>query len=94
MPRLFGMTSSQGNVPNQAMFLVYINKDKALASALKDQWNNQLIEEFPQAEFNTSVVESGPPVGAPIAIRIKGQSFEELELIGQEIRALLRQQPG
>jgi multidrug efflux pump subunit AcrB len=94
MPRLFGMTSSQGNEPNQAMFLVYINKDKALASTLKDQWNNQLIEEFPQAEFNTSVVESGPPVGAPIAIRVKGQSFEELGLIGQEIRALLLQQPG
>ncbi len=94
VPRLFGMTSSQGNEPNNAMFLVYIDRDKALASEMKDKWNSQLIQEFPYIEFNSSVIEAGPPIGAPIALRLKGDSNDKLGGIAQEVKALLAKQPG
>lgn len=49
---------------------------------------------FPDSVFLTLPFEQGPPLVAPIALRVFGPSFDQLVETGDEIRAILATTPG
>uniref|UniRef100_UPI003516B28A efflux RND transporter permease subunit n=3 Tax=Hyphomonadaceae TaxID=69657 RepID=UPI003516B28A len=51
-------------------------------------------EEFPSARFLALPFEQGPPADAPIELRVMGNDFDALDMIGDEIRNVLGQTPG
>ncbi|HBF90083.1 MAG TPA: AcrB/AcrD/AcrF family protein, partial [Hyphomonas atlantica] len=51
-------------------------------------------EEFPSARFLALPFEQGPPADAPIELRVMGNDFDTLDMIGDEIRNVLGQTPG
>lgn len=94
MPRIFGMSSAQAVGSNSVNMLVFTDSQKVKSRKVKDQLNYELAEEFPEARCTLSLIESGPPVGAPLAIRITGDSLDDLQALTDEIRQLLLSQSG
>jgi multidrug efflux pump subunit AcrB len=94
MPRIFGMSTSTSTGLDKANILVFINREQANARQMKDDLTWLLEEAFPQERFSLSVVESGPAIGAPLALRMDSDSLTDLQGASEEIRQLLLSYPG
>ena len=88
------MSSATAVGQNSANMLVFVDSSKVKARYMKDHLNRELNQAFPSARFAFAVVESGPPVGAPLALRLTGNSLDELQAISDEMRQILLAQPG
>ncbi|WP_052398393.1 efflux RND transporter permease subunit [Geomicrobium sp. JCM 19039] len=79
IPDLFSSDGGSEESENLANFLIYIDKDMIDARDAMNQWSEELPEAFGDLEsYEVSIIESGPPVGAPIAIEIQGESIDAL----------------
>ncbi|KHF38734.1 efflux RND transporter permease subunit [Halalkalibacter okhensis] len=94
VPRLFGPGGGGVAGEHVANFFVFINKDKITTRETVDTWNEKLVELFPDKTFTASMIESGPPVGAPIAIEIRGESMERLGEMATEVKTILAAAEG
>jgi multidrug efflux pump subunit AcrB len=94
MPKIFGMSTSSASGPDSGQILVFVDSRQASARQVRDVLSQRLGEAFPRERFSLSVVESGPPLGAPLAFRIKGDSLEELQGASDELRQAFLSQPG
>lgn len=90
IPRLFNANGGSEESQNLANFLVFIDKEEIEARTAMDLWSETLPEAFSVIEtYEVSIIESGPPVGAPIAIDISGPSIDELMMKSAEAKELL-----
>lgn len=94
MPRIFGMSNANAVGTNSANMLIFIDNQQVKARQVKDNLAQELNREFPLAYFTFSVVESGPPIGAPMSIRLTGNSLEEIQLLSDEIKQVLLAESG
>ncbi|MCL7747952.1 efflux RND transporter permease subunit [Halalkalibacter alkaliphilus] len=94
VPRLFGPGGGGVAGDHTANFFVFINKEKITTRDTVDIWNEKLPEMFPNKTFTASMIESGPPVGAPIAIQIRGESMERLGEMATEVKEILASTEG
>ncbi|MFC0561026.1 efflux RND transporter permease subunit [Halalkalibacter alkalisediminis] len=94
IPRLFGPGGGGVSGDNVANFFVFIDQDKITTRDARDRWNDILQANFPDKTFTASMIESGPPVGAPIAIRVKGESMDRLTEIAEEVKRILSSTEG
>lgn len=95
IPRLFNSDGGGEESENLANFLVFIDKEQIEARSAMDLWSETLPEEFSVIEtYEVSIIESGPPVGAPIAIDISGPSVEQLMEKSAEAQELLLNEDG
>lgn len=49
---------------------------------------------YPGARIEVKELEQGPPVEAPVAIRIQGNNLDVLDRLASDVEALIRSQPG
>jgi len=61
----------------------------ALIEEIRDELNT-----YPGAEFNVRRFENGPPIEAPIAVRIRGADLNALGEIASQVEGLVRDTPG
>ena len=57
----------------------------------------ELREEFagyPGARIEVKELEQGPPVGAPVAIRIQGNNLDVLKQVASDVENIIRSEPG
>jgi multidrug efflux pump subunit AcrB len=94
VPRLFGMSTASSGITNIANYLVYVDKSQVVASQIRDQWNENLPYVFPMPSITAKIVESGPPMGSPIAIQISGDSIDTLVSIADEVKGVLSNTEG
>lgn len=94
MPKIFGMSTSSSVGAAGAQMLIFVDKEQVSARKTRDRLSQCLKQAFPQECFSLSVVESGPPVGAPLAIRIEGDSLEQLQGATDELRQLFLSSAG
>lgn len=94
IPRLFGPGGGGVAGDHVANFFVFINKDKISTRQARDIWSDVLKEQFSNKTFTVSMIESGPPVGAPIAIQVKGDSIERLTEMTTDIKEILATADG
>ncbi len=67
-----------------------LRKPETLVNILRER----LREEIPGASILVRTLEQGVPVGAPVAIRIKGENLDTLRAIAADVSARLRDVPG
>jgi multidrug efflux pump subunit AcrB len=60
-----------------------------LVAALQAQF-----QAIPDARVTALTLEQGPPVGAPVAVRLTGESIASLRAAGERVKAILMQTPG
>jgi multidrug efflux pump subunit AcrB len=73
---------------------VTIDTDQLHTSELVKPWRQQLQSMYPELDILPRELEQGPPVGAPIAVRISGPDLNELRRISGDIKDMLGDIPG
>ncbi|GAB4456147.1 MAG: multidrug efflux RND transporter permease subunit MexK [Armatimonadaceae bacterium] len=92
-PRFYYNVTPEAPAANYAQIVVNTDSmllTEKLVGAVQKEANATITE----ARITAKKLEQGPPVGAPIAIRVTGESVAELRRIGTEIKTLLNETPG
>ncbi len=94
MPTVYyNLVMNQDNQPSYAHGIV-TTKSKNDATAMITPLQLQLDDLAPGSQVVVRQLSQGPPVVAPIEIRVYGPSIDRLKQMGQEIQRLLYETPG
>ncbi|MFB5661036.1 efflux RND transporter permease subunit [Alteribacillus sp. HJP-4] len=95
VPRIFSTGDGPANSEeNDINFLIYVNQSEIAAREAMNEWNVTLPQAFPEIEARGSIVESGPPVGAPIAVEVSGESMDSILEEASAIEEIFQDEPG
>ncbi len=89
----YNMIANQDNEPSYAEALVTTTSPQKTEEIL-DRLQRRLDAGLPSARVIVRGLVQGPPVNAPVEIRIVGQSLSELRRLGNEIRLIMLEVPG
>ncbi|MBB5171944.1 efflux RND transporter permease subunit [Texcoconibacillus texcoconensis] len=92
LPPLFGESLSNSGV-NTGNILLRVKREEQTAEDTIDRWTEPLQEKFPQAEVELKTIEAGPPVGAPIAIKVQGPELNKLMDVSNELKERIAELP-
>jgi multidrug efflux pump subunit AcrB len=91
----FYYSESDRNGTNMGQLFVKIDPKLIHTKEVIDQWRPGLKQLFPEdIEITLRELEQGPPVGAPIAIRISGNDLGQLRELSNVVQDILKQVPG
>ncbi|AEW01752.1 multidrug transporter AcrB [Niastella koreensis] len=93
-PRIYYNVIPQNEVSNYAQLFVQL---KATPPAEKRKLIDQLrtkFKHYPNAKIEVKDFEQGPPVEAPIAIRLFSEDLDTLRSLAFKVEALLKKTPG
>ncbi|AOM84174.1 efflux RND transporter permease subunit [Salisediminibacterium beveridgei] len=85
LPPLFGDGISNSGVETGNL-LLRVDKEEQSARETIDRWTPVLQDDYEFAEPELTTIESGPPVGAPIAITIQGPDVNTLIDLSNELQ--------
>jgi multidrug efflux pump subunit AcrB len=88
----YNMLPVRSTLPNYAQAMVEMQPGTDI-TALVRRVQGRLESTFPSAQIMARQLEQGPPVEAPIMIRVFGPDLETLVQLGDEIRLLVSQIP-
>ena len=89
----YNMMANQDGVPSFAEALVTTSSAAATEQIL-DKLQRRLNADVPEARAIVRGLVQGPPVNAPVEIRIVGPSLDTLRDLGDSIRLIMRDVPG
>ncbi len=92
LPPLFGEGISNSG-EETGNLLLRVDREEQSAVETISRWTEPLQEEFPEAEIELTTIESGPPVGAPIAIKLQGPEVETLIDLSNELQDRIAELP-
>jgi len=93
-PRIYYNVLSRQSSANIAEVFAEINDyDSAEAGPMLDRLRES-FQEYPGARISVHEFENGPPVAAPIEIRVVGPDIETLRLLAVEVEKLIAGIPG
>lgn len=74
--------------------LAMVDQKKVKTKSVIPYWRQELSALYPGVQITPRELENGPPVGAPIAIRISGTDLNELQALSAQVRSALSEIPG
>ncbi len=89
----YNMTQDQDGVPSFAEALVTTTSDEAML-ALVPQFQKTFDAQLPQAQVLVRDLTQGPPVAAPVELRIVGPELTTLRTLGEDLRQRLSAYPA
>ena len=93
-PRIYYNQIRQNEKSNYAQILAVMNtRDLDIFNATVDTLRNNFIT-FPGAKIEIKVLEQGPPVEAPIAIRVIGDELDKIRNISLDVENIIQSTPG
>ncbi len=92
-PKFYYNLLSQPNSPHRAQLLAEVSSLAAVERLIV--WVRRYARsELPEAEVVARRLEQGPPIEAPIEVRVMGADLEDLETAANDVLAQLRQIPA
>ena len=88
----YNMLMNQDSKPSYAQAVVTA-ENADVAKNLVSDLQSILDERFPQAQTVVKQLGQGPPIEAPVEVRVYGPSVSELRRIGQDLQRLLFETP-
>ena len=93
-PRVYYNVSSRTDDPRIGQLFVLLDRyEPRTTPRLLDSLRAELAG-YPGAELAVREFENGPPIDAPIALRIEGPSLDSLRAIASRVERLLKAEPG
>ncbi|AEI43102.1 efflux RND transporter permease subunit [Paenibacillus mucilaginosus] len=74
--------------------LAMIDQEQVRTKDLVSSWRKELSALYPDVQITPRELENGPPVGAPIAIRLSGTDLTVLQKLSAEVQGLIKDTPG
>lgn len=94
MPTVYyNLVMTKEDTPNYAQAVVTTRESNGGLEMI-ESLQSRLDENFPESQIIVRQLSQGPPVNAPIEIRLYGPSTKKLRELGNHIRLLLSQTPG
>jgi len=94
-PRIYYNVAEHGESTNFAQFFVQLEKE------IKPEYKTALIDKlrlkflrYPNAKIEVKDFEQGPPLEAPVAIRIFGENLDSLRSLSLKVEQILIKTPG
>lgn len=91
-PFYYNLLRNQDGVPYFSEALITTTSDQATVDLLAPL-QKEMDEKFPEAEVLVRYLVQGPPVNAPVEIRLVGPGLETLRAKGEELRAIMSRVP-
>ena len=88
----YNMLMNEDGTPSYAQALIHATDEKAMRNAVPGL-QRSLSAAFPDAQIVLRLLGQGPPVDAPIEVRLYGPSLAELRRLGEEVRRHLIAMP-
>jgi multidrug efflux pump subunit AcrB len=92
-PRFYYNVNPEAPTPNYAQIVVNI-ADADQTHALIQAIQKEADATISGARVTVRSLEQGPPVGAPVAVRLSGDSIADLREAGEKVKAILNTTPG
>ena len=93
-PRIYYNQIRQNEKSNYAQILVEMNtRDLDVFNAMVDSLRAE-FSLYPGARIEVKVLEQGPPVEAPVAIRVIGYELEKIKQISLDVEKIIQSTPG
>jgi multidrug efflux pump subunit AcrB len=92
-PRFWFSVEPELSQPNYAQILIEV-RDKHLTNGLVDPLQKALMDRLPGVRVDMRQLESGPPVGFPVQIRISGEDMTMLRVLGERMKTMFRALPN
>jgi multidrug efflux pump subunit AcrB len=89
----YNMVGNQDGVPSFAEALV-TTRSAEVTEAILDKLQRRLDTAVPEARVTVRGLVQGPPVDAPVEIRIVGQNLDTLREFGDRVRLIMQEIPG
>lgn len=91
-PRFWFSINSEQQQPNYAQIVVQLD-DKHHTEAFLARIQRRLLAEVPGAQIDARRLETGTPVGLPVAVRISGEDMGQLRLLAAQAKEIFWRQP-
>ncbi|MFG6148730.1 efflux RND transporter permease subunit [Halobacillus sp. B23F22_1] len=85
LPNLFNETLTQSG-ENTGQLLVRVDRNVTNATTFINDWEEQLRDEFTNAEIFLDTIVSGPPPSPPVALNLQGPSIDKLAKEAENIK--------
>ena len=92
-PRFWLSVVPEQRADNYAQILVH-TRDKHQTGALVRRLKGTLPPQVAAARITIEQLETGPPIGVPVQVRLMGSDSEQLRLLAARVKQLLRDIPG
>ena len=94
-PRIYYNIIEKRNRSNIGQFFVQLkdNIQMEQTTALIERLRGTFAD-YPKAKLEIKELEQGPPVNAPVEIKIQGEKMEMIKKIAGDVEAMFRQTPG
>ncbi|KAB2953284.1 efflux RND transporter permease subunit [Heliorestis acidaminivorans] len=93
-PKMFSGDTGEGSGDNVAQIIVRVDKKLLSTRESVREWEEYFKHHYPQASIVPEELMAGPPVGAPVSIRVFGEDIETLRSISQEIQEIVKSVQG
>jgi multidrug efflux pump subunit AcrB len=92
-PRFWLSIEPEQRADNYAQILVHTD-DKHETAAVVDRLKRALPARIADARVRTQMLETGPPIGIPVQLRLYGPDTETLRGLAAQVKATMRSLPG
>jgi multidrug efflux pump subunit AcrB len=92
-PRFWLSIEPEQRADNYAQILVH-TADKHETASVVDRLKRELATRISDARVRTQMLETGPPIGIPVQLRVYGADAETLRDLASQVKARLRSIPG
>lgn len=92
-PRFWLSIEPEQRADNYAQILVH-TADKHETASVVDRLKKELPGRISDARVRTQMLETGPPIGIPVQLRIYGADIEVLRELASQVKTRLRSIPG
>lgn len=69
-------------------------RDRRRTAALAERLRRELPPRMAAARVRVNQLETGPPIGVPVQVRVSGPDITTLRHLGEQVKGLLREFPG
>ena len=92
-PRFWLSIEPEQRADNYAQILVHTTSNEETA-AIVMRLKEELPRQIPEARVRTQQLETGPPIGVPVQLRLYGADIQTLRELGEQVKAKMRAIPG
>ncbi len=92
-PRFWLSIVPEQSAANYAQVMVH-TRDKHKTYAVLDTLKQSLAPKLTVARVHIQALESGPPIGIPVQIRILGPDIATIRRLGEQLKGFMRASPG